>query len=145
MPDYLSLWAQDVLRRDSASLMSAVEVTGERNQHIGPRMEVAKVHVRVEPAAVFESVDFFRPSDELREELKAAEYPDYVIWGLLDVLMLALPPLKNSRVVLERVEYDPIHSSYMAFRDAARDAGRKILDVRSNLRIWSPLDGGGPG
>jgi hypothetical protein len=34
------------------------------------------------------------------------------------------------RIMIEEAEYHDIHSSPMAFRQAGRDAGRKIIEIR---------------
>ena len=124
MKDYLKLWAEGLLREKPLSLKSRLSVTGERNQHLGPRWEFAKVQVSLEPAASFEVVEAVPPSDELRQY----GYLDWAVLGLLDVLMVAeSAPLSGVRVILEKAEYHPVDSSPMAFRQAGRDAGRKII------------------
>lgn len=51
------------------------------------------------------------------------------IFGLLDVLMFADPaPLFKVRVVLEKVWYHHVDSTQNAFRNAGRDASRKLLE-----------------
>jgi hypothetical protein len=67
-----------------------------------------------------------------RDELErlGVGWPDAIIFGLLDVLMLAdSGPLYKLRVVLEKVWYHEIDSSQNAFRHAGRDAGRKIIET----------------
>jgi hypothetical protein len=126
MSDYLKLWADELLKRSSFTPKSKIAVVGERNQHLGPRFEFAKVQLSVEPASRFEVVDAVVPNEELRQ----LGYPDWVVFGLLDVLMVAKSaPLTNVRVVLEKVEHHPVDSSPMAFRHAGRDAGHKIIEA----------------
>lgn len=38
-------------------------------------------------------------------------------------------PLKNIRVIVEKIEPHAVNSSQMAFRHAGRDAGRKIIET----------------
>jgi hypothetical protein len=103
-------------------------VVGERDAHLGPRLEFARVQLSVEPATQLEIVDAVPPSEELR----SLGYPDSVILGVLDVLMVALAaPVKRVRIVLEKAEYNPVDSSPMAFRLAGRAAGRKIIEAIS--------------
>lgn len=126
MTDYLKLWADGLLKRRSLTLKSKITVVGERNQHLGPRFEFAKVQITVEPAPSFEVVDIVPGNEELRQ----LGYPDWAVFGLLDVLIVAeSSPLTNIRVILEKVEHHPVDSSQMAFRQAGRDAGRKIMQA----------------
>ncbi len=126
MTDYLKLWTDGLLKRSSLTLKSKITVVGERNQHLGPRWEFAKVQVSVEPASSFEVVDAVPANEELRQ----LGYPDWAIFGLLDVLVVAeSAPLTNVRVTLEKAEHHPVDSSAMAFRQAGRDAGRRILEA----------------
>jgi hypothetical protein len=131
MKDYLKLWPQELLKLGSLSLKSKVTVTGERDQHLGPRCDFAKVQVTVEPASRFEVIDAVPAKEEARQE----GYLDWAVFGLLDVLLVAeSAPLTNIRITLERVEHHPVDSSPMAFRHAGRDAGRKIIEhVRTKM------------
>lgn len=125
MKDYLNLWPQELLKLGSLTLKSKITVMGERDQHLGPRWEFAKVQISVEPASHFEVIDATTGSEGARQ----AGYLDWTVFGLLDVLMLAeSAPLKNVRVTLEQVEHHAVDSSQMAFRQAGRDAGRKIIE-----------------
>lgn len=125
MKDYLNLWPQELLKLNSLTLKSKVSVMGERNQHLGPRWEFAKIQISVEPAPRFEVVDTTANSAEARR----AGYLDWAIFGLLDVLLVAeSAPLKNIKVIVERIEAHPVDSSQMAFRQAGRDAGRKVVE-----------------
>jgi hypothetical protein len=129
MKDYLTLWNQELLKLNSFTLKSRLTVTGERNQHLGPRWDFAKVRISVEPASQFEVIDAAIQNEEARK----ARYVDWTIFGLLDVLMVTeSAPLKNIRVTVENIEAHPINSSPMAFRLAGRDAGRKVLESLRN-------------
>ena len=125
MKDYLKLWADGLVKQKSLTWRSKITVTGERNQHLGPRWEFARLQVSVEPAPDFEVVDGIPADEEARQQ----GYFDWAIFGLLDVLMVAeSTPLKNIRITLEKVEYHAVDSSPVAFRHAGRDAGRKIIE-----------------
>ena len=126
MKDYLTLWAEGPSDEGSRNLTVPVTVIGEWNR--AANSEFAKVQLTVQAAKDFEVVD----SVEQQKELKrlGVEWPDPVILGLLDSLMNAdLGPLKNIRVRIERVWYHEVDSTRNAFRNAGRDAGRKILDA----------------
>ena len=126
MKDYLQLWPQELLKLSSLTLKSKTTVVGERNQHLGPRWESAKVQISVEPAPQFEVIDA-APADV---ESRNAGYFDWAVFGLLDVLMVSeSAPLKNIRVIVEKIEPHAVDSSQMAFRQAGRDAGRKIIEA----------------
>jgi hypothetical protein len=126
MKDYLKLWSDELLKRNSLALKSKITVTGERNQHLGPRWEFAKIQVSVEPALRLEVVDVLPNNEEARQ----LGYLDWSIFGLLDVLMVAeSAPLKNIRITLEKAEHHAVDSSTMAFRHAGRDAGRRIIEI----------------
>jgi hypothetical protein len=131
MKDYLKLWAEELPKLGSFALKSRITVSGERDQHLGPRWEFAKIQVSVEPAPSFEVVDLIPTTEELRR----LGYLDWAVFGLLDVLMVAeSAPLSNIRVIFEKAEHNTIDSTQMAFRQAGRDAGRKIIEkFRQNL------------
>lgn len=126
MKDYLKLWAEGLLGGSPLPIRSRITVTGERNQHLGPRWEFAKVRVSVEPAPSFEVVDAVPDNEELRQ----LGYLDWAVLGLLDVLMVAeSAPLISLRVILMNAEHHRVDSSPMAFRHAGRDAGRQIIEA----------------
>jgi hypothetical protein len=131
MKDYMTLWTEGLPKRSSLTLKAAINVTGERDKHLGPRCEFAKVKLSIQPASTFEVVDSM-PEDQ---ELRKLGYPDWAIFGLLDVLMFADPsPLHKIRVVLEKAEYHRVDSSPIAFLHAGRDAGRKIIESLKEAR-----------
>jgi hypothetical protein len=135
MKNYLNLWQQELLKLNSLTLKSKVTVIGERNKHLGPRWEIAKIQITVEPAPGFEVVDVYPDNQEARQE----GYLDWVVFGLLDVLMLSeSAPLKNIRIILEKAELDAVNSSCMAFRHAGRDAGRKLLQIVKDNALKVP-------
>jgi len=125
MKDFLQSWSEDLCSSSPLSLRATVEVLGERSADIGPRSEKAKVRVVAHPADRFEVVNKMSKT----EALDRLGHPEAVVFGILDVLMVSMTaPLRNVRLVLDQVEFDPIRSSAMAFRQAGRDAGRKIVE-----------------
>lgn len=126
-----------MLKPNSLTLKSKVTIVGERNEHIGPRWEIARISITVEPAPDFEVVDLYPDNQEARQE----GYLDWAVFGLLDVIMLTWStPLRNIRVTLEKVEVDAINSSRMAFRHAGRDAGHKLLQIVKGSALKVPSE-----
>jgi hypothetical protein len=124
MKDYLTLWSEGPPNYKSRILAAPVTVIGEWTH--GPKSEFARVQLTVHPADTFDVVDSVTEKNEL--EKLSVGWPDPVIFGLLDALMNAEPyPLRNVRVILERAWYHDVDSSRNAFRNAGRDAGRKII------------------
>ena len=130
MKDYLRLWAEGWPRQESLLLESPVSVIGVRQRSFFPRAEFAKIQLTVRPAQSLEVVDDVVEKSDL--EKLGVGWPDCVIFGLLDVFMLAEPrPLYKVRVVLEAVWYHDVDSTWQAFRHAGRDAGRQVLEIIS--------------
>jgi translation elongation factor EF-G len=126
MKDYLALWGEGSSDEHSRTLPTTITVIGERI-HAG-KNEFAKVELTVLPATTFNVVDSVPEKSEL--EKLGVGWPDPVVLGLLDVLLTAAQgPLRNIRVILERVWYHEVDSSQGAFRGAGRDAGRKIIEA----------------
>lgn len=122
--NYIREWAEGLLVRQSLVVAATCTVVGARDKHLGPRNEFAKVELSVDPAQRFELVDLVEPTPELA----GLGYPDWVLFGVLDILMLAeSAPITAIRITLRSVETHPIDSSPMALRQAGRDAGRKIV------------------
>jgi hypothetical protein len=122
--DYSEPWGSS--DENSRNLPNSITVVGE---HLDRRkIEFAKVELTVHPAEVFDVVDSVPEKADL--EKLGAGWPDSVILGLLDILMDAEQgPLRDFRVVLERVWYHDVDSTRNAFCAAGRDAGRKILEA----------------
>jgi elongation factor G-like protein len=126
MKDYLTLWAEGPSDEDARTLAAPVTVIGEWNH--GSKSEFAKIQLTVQPAKDFDVVDAVEHKNEL--EKLGVDWPDPVILGLLDTLMNAdSGPLRNVRVTLERVWYHELDSTWNAFRNAGRNAGRKIIEA----------------
>jgi len=124
---YLNLWQEDLMLRKPLVLKNPVKLEGIRNKHLGPMMQYAKVVINAEPSENFH-VDISPIELDLDEnQLKMI---NSAIFGFLDVAMCAkVNPLKNIKLTIAHVEFDPINSSIMAFRYAGRDAGQKLIDA----------------
>src|SRR5260370_20083399 len=128
MNDYLSLWAEGLPNQQSRRLPAPITVLGEWIKQLGARGEFAKVELTVHPSESFEVIDRVAERSEL--EKLGVEWPDCAIFGLLDVLMVTKSgPLYKVCVVLEKVWYHDVDSSWQAFRHAGRDAGRKVIEA----------------
>jgi hypothetical protein len=122
--DYVQIWFEHLRGRRQASIPARIEILGEYNKHTGPAWPRAAVRLVVEPAEAFEVVDEVEKTDDLEQ----FAHPDYVMIGLLSMLMTASSmPILKIRVTLKEVKIDPIETTRMAFEMAGRDAGRKIL------------------
>jgi len=73
-----------------------------------------------------------------RKELEAlgVAWPRSVVFGLLDVLMFAeFGSLYKIRITLDDAAYHEVDSSESAFREAGRDAGRKVIETVARDRL----------
>ncbi len=128
MKDYPEL--RDLGNRQK-TIPSPIELVGERNKHLGPRIDFAKVTVRFEPSQKFEVIDLIGIDDGVRK----FGFPDQFISGLLDVLTANKnAPLTRISVTLVEAAYDAIDSSPRAFFEAGRGAARRLLDVNGEER-----------
>ena len=139
LKDYLRLWAgglpEPLPERRPISLTVPITVLGERNVQRGSRGEFAKVRLTLHPASSVEVVDRIAEKEEL--ERLGVEWPDPVVLGLLDVLMLAEQgPLYKIAIVLEEVWYHDVDSSFLAFRHAGQHAGGKVIRELTQRRLW---------
>lgn len=122
--NYIAKWCEEIQSRTPTSVPRRLTATGVRDQHVGPRMEYAKIEVVVEPAT---SLGIRFPTDVDAIETTRL-FLEAAIFGLLDILLVSGPyPVRNVSITIARCEIDPINSSQMAFRYAGRDAGRKII------------------
>lgn len=111
------------------SLAVPITVVGERRKHFfgAGSDEFAKIQMTVHSALHCQVEDTAPERDEL--ERLGVRWPESTLFGLLDVLMFAHPaPLFKIRVVLEKVWYHQVDSTQNAFRNAGRDAGRRLLE-----------------
>src|SRR6266700_4056814 len=83
MKDYIELWRHNVTTRWAQTVESGIEITGERDKHLGALHGYAKITIYVEPSDHFEVVDLVESTNRAREE----GFPDNFIFGLLDILV----------------------------------------------------------
>jgi Elongation factor G, domain IV len=133
--NYLEKWAQSILRRTSNTLKTPVEIEAERDAHLGPRWEYAKIKLRIEPAETFE----VRSEVQITEDTVRQTYLDATIMGLLDVLLVAEEsPLIRISVNITALEEHEVDSTPMAFRMAGREAGKKLLKAAREQAFAPP-------
>jgi hypothetical protein len=113
------------------TITSPILLVGERNKHLGPRIDFAKVSVRFKPSEKFEVIDLVGADDGARK----FGFPDQFISGLLEILTANKNgPLTRISVTLMEAAHDAIDSSPRAFFEAGRDAGRQLLNVNGEER-----------
>lgn len=123
-PDLIEEWIGSLLARKCRPLEYDIAVEGRVRRHVGPTMLIAAVGV------VFRRSEKFRVENELvlNLESESEAFLRAAIFGMLDVLMVSdLVSIDTLEIVLKTVELDPIESSQWAFREAGRDAGRKMI------------------
>lgn len=130
MKDYVALWSENLRVRRSATLKSPAEVTGEYDKHLGPTWAFASADIIFEPSPHFEFVD----ATDQQAEVAENGYIDWLVFGLLDVLMIS--SLRNIRIRLIKVRHDSVKSSQWAFREAGRDAARKLVALKL-IHVWT--------
>jgi hypothetical protein len=139
--DYLALWLERTLRRHRVILKSAITVSGgyNRQEHGG----YAQLRVRLEPATQFEVSEAppevkyriqkeatYRPDDFNIRKDELERFLDWAVLGFLDsTLMNEKAPKLQFRFLFEEIEYCPIESTEMSFKEAGRDAGRKVIEA----------------
>jgi hypothetical protein len=143
--DYLALWFEGLPRRHRVNLMSVMTVTGKCFRHLGGHSAYAQVRLRLEPATQFE-VSEVPPDVKFRVQKEGKYFPDdfdipknleklldCAIVGFLDSTLLdEQAPKPEFRIFLEEIEFCPIESSEWAFREAGRDAGKKLIEAFHN-------------
>ena len=98
------------------------EVTFEFLRHVGPRFIHGGVTLRFEASEEYEFVTRATwPTTD--------NYENAVREAIEDVLLRQLGKLKGTKVVLERIRWDPINSSENGFRRAARAAAEAAFIV----------------
>jgi hypothetical protein len=123
MNSIIDSWLSDVRARPAIRFPRAIVADGERTAHLGPRKEFAKVRIGFEPADSFEC-----STGGVSGDADSVAFAEAALLGALDVLITSAPyPILKVRVVIEKIEADPIDSSEQAFRLAGRDAARKAL------------------
>ena len=129
--DYLKMWIDNLMLKESISIDRNIQVDGIRNKHLGPRIEYAKVKYEIGPSDQF-SVDFSKLKTNLSTDLNGeqVEMLNFSIFGLLDILMINnTTPIKKINIIFLEADFDIINSNRMAFRNAGRDAGEKIIKI----------------
>lgn len=125
--NYLKLWTDYKINQKSMKLEKRIEVEGVRSKHLGPRFEYAKINLLIEPAENFEVV--FVPK-EYESDNNIKQMLDAALFGFLDIVMNIDPyPLKDIKVTIFEADIDQIDSSIMSFKNAGKDAGRKVLEI----------------
>jgi hypothetical protein len=119
----LESWFRDLGDRRSAKLPRPVRVEGLCRRHLGPRLEFGRIVVEAAPGPRFAVTGPAAPLPVDGEGFLQA-----AVFGILDVVLTAEPfPLKDFTLHVVEFESHPIDSNLMAFRNAGRDAGRKLL------------------
>jgi hypothetical protein len=118
--NHLSMWDEGPSDNDSRSLRTPQTVIGECLNT--EKSEYAKIQLTVSPAEKLEIIDRVEQKSEV--ERLEVDWPHCVILGLSDLLKHSLGKMS---VTLELVWYHDRDSTRNAFREAGRDAGRKIL------------------
>jgi hypothetical protein len=107
-------------------LQGPIEIVGERDKHLGPRMDFAKVTIHVEPSDQFQVVDLV----DRRDGSRRFGFPEKFVCGLLDALGVSAAQTGLAvKVLLISADHHPIDSSPQAFVEAGRDAGRKLAEI----------------
>lgn len=121
MKDYVALWAEQLARRPGRTLRSALTVTG--TARIVPAKMFAIVSLTATPSARFEVHD----ATSACATATHLGFPDWFIFGLLDVLMSdEHGPLTGLSVIIKDFKYHDVDTTREALVYAARDAGRQI-------------------
>lgn len=124
--NYLEKWASEVIKRPPLEIKKEIIVEGIQKKHLGPRLEYAIIELKVEPSNCFE-VEFSENLKTLDNNTK--EFIEEAIYGILDVVLVAKSfPIKNIKINFLSVDIHPVDSNKMAFRNAGRDAGQKIIE-----------------
>jgi len=98
---------------------------------------MAAVEIAVRPSDQFEIVN----EVPLSEELVSLKFPDYVIYGFLDVAMASDSiDIDKMRLAVRSVKIDSAGSSAYALREAGRDAARKIVQILKIAPSISPSE-----
>lgn len=106
----------------------SVRVVGRRDEHLGPRREVAQIEIVVEPADTWHVQ--LELDERARSEMQRYHYIDAAVQGIVDVLTEGSGEItRKGRLRFVGAKVHPIHSSQHAFRMAGRDAALKLLKV----------------
>jgi hypothetical protein len=123
-------WFENLLRSKGISPTGSITVEGRIDKHVGPQMVFAEIKVAIgvsQEFSVFNEV-------EMTDDLIAEKFPEYVIFGILDVLMTSdLVCTDRLQLTIKGVKTSPIDTSPLVFREAGRDAARNFLLALKNL------------
>lgn len=122
----LAEWVRDLQSRPQTTIRAPVSVVGRHDRNLGPRWEVAEIHIVAEPADHWD-VQVLLPEED-RMEMEKDEWLREAILGVLDVLVGGAPdPLLRIRLRVMAVRYT-FESSRRAFRVAGRKAAEALLE-----------------
>ena len=125
-------WFENILSTSALPMKSCVTITSEYDKHLGPTWQSAGLTVVVSQSEGFS----FTNKVPMTDDLAGAKFPEYAVFGFLDIIMVA-DQICSECIKLEFTEarFDTVNTTAMAFREAGRDAGRKLLHV---LKIGGP-------
>jgi hypothetical protein len=124
--DFRELWFRNLVTATRLPLDKSISARGQYDKHTGPGWASAAVLIAVSPGSSFS----VRNNVALTEERSSLGFPDFVIFGFLDVMLVADNVDTNSIILtIDDVCIDPITTTPMALREAGRDAARKILET----------------
>jgi hypothetical protein len=133
--DFRDKWFANLLERRGLPLSAPIALLGECRRHIGPTMQIASVEFVVVPSDHFDVVN----EVALTVELADLKFPDYAIFGFLDVAMpMDSIGINSIKLLVKTVGVDAIESSALALREAGRDAARKLLQILKTIPISAP-------
>jgi hypothetical protein len=129
--NYVQRWYQDLMSRSKLKVEQEIEAWGEYQKILGPRQMYARVKVAIGPGDSLKVSDNLPPDKASR--LYNYGYDEPIVFGVLDVMLTCKQsPVFPFNLTILDVDIHEVHSSPLAFRLAAREAAKKILD-QSNL------------
>lgn len=128
---YMERWCQGMLTGSSTRLSRRAEAWGEFHHHSGIT-RYGRVKIAIGPGDALEVVDKIprEKANYLRQYDFYPGHSDQIVWGVLDVLMICYgSPCRTFRLVVLGVDFDEVISVPAAYRMAARQAARRIVEV----------------
>ena len=96
---------------------------GECNK---PGLRIAGVEFKIQAAESFT----VRNEVEVTDELRGLRFPEFAIFGFLDVAMVSgIVGSGKLQLTVTKAVVHPVDTSAMAFRAAGNDAGQKLLAI----------------
>jgi hypothetical protein len=126
--DYFAMWVKNIETSSGINWRRAVDARGECRRHTGPSTWFAAVRIEISPDSKF----------NVEEKLEAAilarmieeGWRDQIILGVLDITFTHLvAPLRDFKLTILDIEFNDVESTPKAFRLAAREATKKILEL----------------